>query len=323
MIRDLLGKTAPAEQYGTGTPLEDVSIRIDDVWFLDDATHGLSMDLNAGLIGPCETWDDTGRDILNFVQHVLPSIKAAEEHGNDAPWQLWWGDAAPPVKVIGFGSSFGGVGHIAAAATRPDLFDGLFLVDPLIRPDERSLEKSLTPGTHHHSRVLGALKRRDWWESRVAARASLLSLPFYQRWDPEIVALTVSHGLVDEPSGGVTLATPRWAEASVFCEPIASTRCWDRLPAVTVPTAFFMAGTAMVGKAVTNEYVWRPPLARNERLPGSQHLVLQESPAGVAAGARRFLQTLAAGAWGTSPEDIAASYAATQIETQDPARAKL
>ena len=62
-----------------------------------------------------------------------------------------------------------------------------------------------------------------------------------------------------------------------------------------------------LGESITQELVWRPPLARNERLIGTGHLVMQEDPSQTAAAAWRMLHTLAAGEWGLSREEIRAS----------------
>jgi hypothetical protein len=55
-----------------------MSTRIDEIWFLDDYHHGQSMDLNKGLIGPVHSWLDGGRDIANFIKHILPSTDRSD-----------------------------------------------------------------------------------------------------------------------------------------------------------------------------------------------------------------------------------------------------
>lgn len=97
---------------------------------LDDTHHAASVDLNAGRLGPAHSWSDTARDVLNFVEHVLPAVQAEEA---PAPWELQWekdGRTAP--QVVGIGHSYGASGLVQAANARPDLFSSLFLVEPMV-----------------------------------------------------------------------------------------------------------------------------------------------------------------------------------------------
>jgi hypothetical protein len=122
-------------------------------------------------------------------------------------------------------------------------------------------------------------------------------------WDQEAFELFLSHGLVPtdpaKPDGELTLATPRWAEASIFSDPYGPQRGWDKLLELTVPSGFLMAGNAgwMGGPEVAQEIVWRAPRARNERIMKTSHLLVQEDPTGAANALWRFLTTLAAGDW--------------------------
>lgn len=313
MLRDIIAREAgvPDFVFGTARPLPPTAVVLDDIWMLDDVNHGASVDLNAGLLGSAQIWDDTARDVLNFVLHVLPGAKAAE---GPLPWQLGWHAdcAAPPVRVVGFGASFGGVAQVGAAYAAPDRYEGLFLADPMLPPRVRTWEGVLNDAGSTIFRVRGALKRRDRWPSRAAARESLGALAFYKAMDPAIFELCISHGLVPVVPGGeeVTLATPAWSEAAVFCEGVATARAWDKLPKIPVPIAYFMAKTAerTMGEAVTREIVWRAPLSRNERSTTAEHLLVQEDPRGTAESAGRFLATLEAGMWGSTTEEIRASY---------------
>jgi hypothetical protein len=119
------------------------STRIDEIWFLDDYHHGQSMDLNKGLIGPVHSWLDGGRDVANFIKHILPSTDRS-----DISETLSWDGNSPPStarKVIGLGHSVGGnamyvgrdsmklTSRVRAAQLYPELFHALFLVEPMVR----------------------------------------------------------------------------------------------------------------------------------------------------------------------------------------------
>jgi hypothetical protein len=118
------------------------STRIDEIWFLDDYHHGQSMDLNKGLIGPVHSWLDGGRDVANFIKHILPST----DRSDISETLSWDGDSQPSSarKVIGLGHSVGGnamyvpshrmklTRRVRAAQLYPELFHALFLVEPMV-----------------------------------------------------------------------------------------------------------------------------------------------------------------------------------------------
>lgn len=255
------------------------NVEIDDIWLIDDNNHGASVDLNAGRLGPVQAWRDDSRDVLNFVSHVLPGIYASEERPG---WTLKWTDpssSSKTPKVIGIGHSFGGNALVQAAAARPDLFEGLFLVDPMTPPHYVPYERWKKEGIPVYALSAGAVRRRTHWPSRKAAAEAMGKQPFYAAWDPATFALYLDHGIVpvdyNKPDGPVTLATPGWCEAAVFTEPEGVAHGWMALPKLTCPVGFVMANVpiATYGEERTRDMVWRPPRARNERFRDAGHLV--------------------------------------------------
>jgi pimeloyl-ACP methyl ester carboxylesterase len=303
-MRNLIarGASAPATRFGSGNPIaHPYSIAIDDVWLIDDIVHNQSVDLNAGRLGDVHSWEDSGRDVLNFIQHVLPTTDVTAP----TPWDVGWSDSAPPRrKVIGIGHSYGGASMMHAAHARPDLFDALFLVDPMGSP------LYFPKYMWYYRQVEGfllaqyCLKRRDVWPSAAAARELLRNSAFFQPWDEEQFDIYMTHSIIPtdpaKPDGQVTLATPPWCETIVFTEPDAGGRAWDRLPEIPIPVGFCMAGDSVStrGDPVTHEMVWRAPQSRNERILDVGHLITQEQPHKVADSLWRFLCTLTAGEWG-------------------------
>jgi hypothetical protein len=146
VVRRLVSSTGSSNgKFGdTDSTLPSIltSTRIDEIWFLDDYHHGQSMDLNKGLIGPVHSWLDGGRDIANFIKHILPSTDRSDV-GETLSWD---GDSKPSTarKVIGLGHSVGGnamyvgrdsmklTSRVRAAQLYPELFHALFLVEPMV-----------------------------------------------------------------------------------------------------------------------------------------------------------------------------------------------
>lgn len=285
---------SPGALYGVGSKLsKPTDIVIDDIWLLEDTHHGASIDLNEGKLGAIHNWCDTARDVINFIQHELPP-------GN-AEYELAWhqGKGKP---VVGIGHSFGANALVQAAQARPDLFDALFLAEPMCPP------MMINDPNKGHPLTQGALKRRSHWSSRAVA-ADLRTNALFKSWDDASFDLWLSHHLVPSnaavPGGAAELSTPAWAEAAVFSDPHSTLRGWDMLPTLGMPTAFLMAGDEfwMCGDEIANEMVYRSPRARNERLLDNSHLLVQENPRATADAIWRFLTTLQAGDWDRRTHD--------------------
>jgi hypothetical protein len=131
-LRRYLASPSQSVAFGSGTPLPSGTpdVVVNDIFLLEDTLHGVSQDLNAGHLPPVYAWADLARDILNFVVHVLPSME------DNAPWQLDWKQSTVEEgknrTIIGIGHSLGGNALVHASFTRPDLFQGLFLIDPMV-----------------------------------------------------------------------------------------------------------------------------------------------------------------------------------------------
>ncbi|KAI9632069.1 Alpha/beta hydrolase family-domain-containing protein [Dioszegia hungarica] len=272
--------------------------QVDEIWLFDDVHHAASIDLNADRIGGVHGWSDGGRDIVNFLQHVYGS------EGEQYPDQevLTWreGKATKRRKVIGVGHSVGGNALVQAAAEAPQLFHGIFLVEPMCPAHHppRSTLKLDANFSKVWPLVNAAARRRSDWPTLDDA-AKVRSSPFYASWHEETWALYLSHGFVPLPGqdGAVQLATPAWAEGCVFAEPTGIAEGWDRLAQLDVPVGFLMAGDSRStqGDEATARMVWRPKLGSNERVMDGGHLLVQEKPDEVADALHRFIGGLSEG----------------------------
>lgn len=117
--------------YGTEVPLPISTPEpvVNDVFFIEDTLHGVGQDLNAGNLPSVHSWQDYSRDTLNFLFHVLPSVE------DNAPWQLKWSQTPAPSQkrtIIGVGHSLGGGALVHASFARPEAFDALFLIEPMV-----------------------------------------------------------------------------------------------------------------------------------------------------------------------------------------------
>jgi pimeloyl-ACP methyl ester carboxylesterase len=139
-------------------------------------------------------WPEFGRDLA-----ALAAILAAE---------------SGPV-ALGLGHSFGGTATLLAAGERPDLFERLLLVDPVLFP-RRTFESDPERLARAGGMAEGARRRRHVFPDRASARASWRRRETFAHWDPRALELYLAEGLADRPGGGVELKCPGEVEAAIF-----------------------------------------------------------------------------------------------------------
>jgi pimeloyl-ACP methyl ester carboxylesterase len=111
--------------------------------------------------------------------------------------------------AVGVGHSLGGYAAALAAASAPEHFRALLLIDPVILPPE--LYGARIPGVH------GAARRRNHWPSPGAFYERLHARHPFSRWEPAALHAYCDHGLVRNPSGhDYVLACPPAVEADIY-----------------------------------------------------------------------------------------------------------
>ncbi|KAF2031292.1 alpha/beta-hydrolase [Setomelanomma holmii] len=133
-------------------------------------------------LGDDPNWTDHSLDLLLMINKFRDRMK-------------------PP--FVGIGHSMGCAHLVYLASIHPRLFQGLILVNPILRA-------SHPPGPNS---ALFSSKRRETWESRTKAESQTSGNPFFASMDPRALNLFLQHALRDTPDGGVTLSTPKAQEA--------------------------------------------------------------------------------------------------------------
>ncbi len=193
---------------------------------------------------------------------------------------------APGRRVaLGMGHSFGGTATILAAARRPDLFERLVLVDPVVPIPDRAAP---TPERSAHvSRLANAARDRQRVRaSRAEARAVWTERRFFADWDPRVLDLYAAEGLRDLPDGRVELKCPAEVEASIF-EQGGSIDLLAQARHVRAPALVLTATQGDFPRAMHEGLVRALPHGRLEDVDAG-HLVPMERPDLVASAALRF-----------------------------------
>ncbi len=117
---------------------------------------------------------------------------------------------------LGLGHSFGGTCMMAAAARRPDLFDRIALLDPVILPREGDFSGWRPPAGEPHPAAVMARRRTHVFPSRDALREKWRAKGTFGDWDPRALELYLRHAYSDLPDGRIELKCPGEIEASVY-----------------------------------------------------------------------------------------------------------
>ena len=133
-------------------------------------------------------WDRMARDLLAVVDHIA-------------------GSRGGP--IAGFGHSLGGGVSLLAERERPGTFSSLFLFEPIVFPDDHVFDGP--------NRMAGpARSRRGSFPSRAEALARYGARPPLNLMRPDVLAIYVRDGFVDQPDGSVALACAPDDEARTF-----------------------------------------------------------------------------------------------------------
>ncbi|MBJ7438766.1 MAG: alpha/beta hydrolase [Sphingopyxis sp.] len=242
-----------------------------------------------------------------FHARLWDQVVAALPHGTHviAPDQLGHGRSAKPASLsdwattadallplidrfvgtplIACGHSMGGYVLTRLAAERPDAFAHLFLIDPVIMPQEQYIGTADAPVPDPAEHPIA--RRRGRWDGWEAMNTHFASRPPYANWQPEVLADYCHYGLLAAADGeGWDLACPPALEASVY-QSALRTNPHDWLARITAPVTVIRAKT---GERAGNldfsvSPTWRGLGAalgavRDEQWTDQSHFIPMEAP---------------------------------------------
>ena len=186
------------------------------------------------------------------------------------------------------GHSMGATVSTLVAGKRPDLINGLALIDPVILPGAAQAFFRL-PGAPLYQRLRfpiarGAARRRANFPDKAAALAALTGRGIFKTFPQEMIADYVGDGFIDDPKhGGVTLACRPIYEAATFSahrhDPIGALKRF-RGPLVMLRAEH---GSTMQPSAVQTIATTKPD-ARIATVEGAGHMIPMERPDRVRSG---------------------------------------
>lgn len=140
-------------------------------------------------------------DLRNYAAELIEDI----ENKHEAP-------------IIGMGHSAGAIVTLIAAAMRPDLFQHVILLDPVLFSKRKRYAMKLLKPMGLLDKITPAArasKRRAQFDSREQARDYFSQKSLFRLFHPECFNDYIKHGLIDTESG-VELSISPEVEADVF-----------------------------------------------------------------------------------------------------------
>jgi len=201
-------------------------------------------------------------------------------------------------KIIGMGHSVGATSTLMTALQRPELFQALVLVEPVILlPWLSMLWKVVTKlGLQYrfHPLIKGALKRRYRFPSRAAMYKNYRSKPIFHRISDGGLREYVNALAREEPNGEVILAYPPAWEARIYataglCEPYI----WSLTSNLKLPVLLIQgAETDTFGNRIAQRLLERLSFAELNIMPDIGHLAPLEAPERVFQVIKKYLRTV-------------------------------
>jgi len=214
-------------------------------------------------------WSVLGNDLLEFLE---------TDECQTPPGQS---------QIIGVGHSVGAAATLIAAVERPELFQALVLVEPVIFLPWMSFAWRLVTklGLQYsfHPLIKGALKRRDRFPSREAMYKNYRSKSIFRRISDSGLEEYVNALARVEPNGEVTLAySPAW-EARIYATAgLYDPHTWQLLPKLNIPILLVQgAHTDSFEDSTAHRLLRFLPCAELQVIPEVGHLAPLEAPENV------------------------------------------
>jgi pimeloyl-ACP methyl ester carboxylesterase len=206
-------------------------------------------------------------------------------------WSQFWADllavaceltAEGPHRsvALGLGHSFGGTSMVLAAAKRPDLFERLVLLDPVLMPPP---EVKVPDGADNTSPLAeGARRRRHVWPSpdSVIESWSRPGHPF-STWDHRALEIYAHEGFRRRNDGQIELKCSGEVEATIY-EMNQSINVYASAPHVKAPVLIVRGAHTHFPELLFERLVSDLPRAELDEVDDAGHLLLMEEPDAVA-----------------------------------------
>ena len=230
-------------------------------------------------------WDPTVSQLSIPNRIVAPDARGHGDSGKpEIAAEYTWRGFAEDILALAEGlhleNGIHAVGHsggasaiVCAELMRPGLFSKVVLIDAIIAPPE------FFPTAHPLAER--SRRRKNTFESRLAARQRLGNKPPMENWHPEALDAYIEHGFADNADGSVSLKCPGDIEAWVY-EYGGIVGLYDRLEEIQTETLVVTGENSYMVEHAYHQHS-HIPHAELITLPDTGHFIPQEKPQEAAA----------------------------------------
>ncbi|KAK9764612.1 hypothetical protein K7432_007731 [Basidiobolus ranarum] len=240
--------------------LKDAAIKYNFITY-DVRNHGDSALENLSLLSEKCEWRILSEDMLEFLEQI--KVKR---------------------PLIGVGHSMGGCTTLLAEELKPNTFDGIIALEPVLRAGLFPKAGKLL--------VESARKRRSVWETRQSVKEYFESRKFFDSWDAQVLDEYVNHGTYLNPEGKIELKCSPKQESATFAGSLETSEyCFKHLNSIQVPVLFVGGSSSnTVPSDMISVYAKQCNRGISRIIPG-QHLIPQEQPENTAQIISKFVTT--------------------------------
>ena len=208
-----------------------------------------------------------------------------QNHNNIKTWKTFGDDMIRFMdeqgmkNVIGIGHSMGGTISVVAALKRPDLFERLILIDPVIFSRKFLLPTQILPFSILKKIIPIAkisAKRRNQWSSKEEVYELWRKKKVFKRFSDESLKDLVDAAITSDGNGGMTLAFSREWETQIYMTaPYVFSKMMKLEIPITVVKAEFKS---VITKELWKTWQAKQPQTQFIEFNNAGHLVPLESP---------------------------------------------
>ncbi len=239
-------------------------------------------------------WHPIARKLAGEYRIIAPYFcdhRYAEPEDGGLSWMILAEDLCRFCEALDIGNpslvghSMGATVMAIANAVHGSPADRMVIIEPIFLPRDFY---SVKIGVDEHPLASKSIKRRNNWENRKAAKEYLRTRALFKNWDEEMLDLYISHGMVDTPAEGLTLACSPRREASLFMGGMQYDP-WPLLPKLSCPV-LVVEGEESENRQFIDLKKAASLMPRGEyaSVPGAGHLIPMEKPAQVTDMVREF-----------------------------------
>ena len=230
-------------------------------------------------------WRDFRDDYLGFLENYLSEYQVSGQHQKRN-------------GLIAVGHSLGAMTSLLAAIQRPDLFQALVLIEPVLFPPwQGRLIRLLSPSKlmgRRHSLIVKTLRRKKSFPDRETMFTNYRGKEIFNRLSDDALLDYVKGISREIPDGSIELSySPEWEARIYETAGIADKVVWRNLSGITCPVLVIRGiNSDTLGEKTMEQLVNKLSAGYSVTISEAGHLAPLEKPDQTSALISEFLDSL-------------------------------